>query len=229
MQRIKTWIRENPHVWWALVLPVYLTLFFIIEHFIKDNYWATQTSIDYHIPFIPQFIVIYDSWSFLLFALGIYLIVKDPEGFRRYMWTILLTFFTATAFCALVPNGQDLRPAVMEQHNFFTWMVQYTYSLDTNTNVFPSVHVLGVMAALFAIWHTPGMKKWTWRVFSALYGALIIASTLFVKQHAFIDVVAALVVGAIAYVIIYVIIGGRRDRRMAAAGKEVPCGEHTDP
>ena len=109
MQRIKTWIRENPHVWWTLVLPVYLTLFFIIEHFIKDNYWATQTSIDYHIPFIPQFIVIYDSWSFLLFALGIYLIVKDPEGFRRYMWTILLTFFTATAFCALVPNGQDLR------------------------------------------------------------------------------------------------------------------------
>ena len=41
--------------------------------------------------------------------------------------------------------------------------------------------------------------------------------------------VAALVVGAIAYVIIYTIIGGRRDRRMAAAGKEVPCGEHTDP
>ena len=34
---------------------------------------------------------------------------------------------------------------------------------------------------------------------------------------------------AFAYVIIYVIIGGRRDRRMAAAGKEVPCGEHTDP
>ena len=216
MQRIKTWIRENPHVWWALVLPVYLTLFFIIEHFIKDNYWATQTSIDYLIPFIPQFIVIYDSWSFLLFALGIYLIVKDPEGFRRYMWTILLTFFTATAFCALVPNGQDLRPAVMEQHNFFTWMVQYTYSLDTNTNVFPSVHVLGVLAALFAIWHTPGMKKWTWRVFSLIYGILIIASTLFVKQHAFIDVLAGLFLGAIGYVVVYVIIGRRRDRLIAA-------------
>ena len=216
MQRIKTWIRENPHVWWALVLPVYLTLFFIIEHFIKDNYWATQTSIDYHIPFIPQFIVIYDSWSFLLFALGIYLIVKDPEGFRRYMWTILLTFFTATAFCALVPNGQDLRPAVMEQHNFFTWMVQYTYSLDTNTNVFPSVHVLGVLAALFAIWHTTGMKKWTWRVFSLIYGILIIASTLFVKQHAFIDVLAGLFLGAIGYVVVYVIIGRRRDRLIAA-------------
>lgn len=216
MQRIKTWIRENPHVWWALVLPVYLTLFFIIEHFIKDNYWATQTSIDYHIPFIPQFIVIYDSWSFLLFALGIYLIVKDPEGFRRYMWTILLTFFTATAFCALVPNGQDLRPAVMEQHNFFTWMVQYTYSLDTNTNVFPSVHVLGVLAALFAIWHTPGMKKWAWRVSSLIYGILIIASTLFVKQHAFIDVLAGLFLGAIGYVVVYVIIGRRRDRLIAA-------------
>ena len=224
MQRIKTWIRENPHVWWALVLPVYLTLFFIIEHFIKDNYWATQTSIDYHIPFIPQFIVIYDSWSFLLFALGIYLIVKDPEGFRRYMWTILLTFFTATAFCALVPNGQDLRPAVMEQHNLFTWMVQYTYSLDTNTNVFPSVHVLGVLAALFAIWHTPGMTKWTWRVFSLIYGILIIASTLFVKQHAFIDVLAGLFLGTIGYVVVYVIIGRRRDRLIAARNSVMKKG-----
>ena len=142
--------------------------------------------------------------------------MKDPEGFRRYMWTILLTFFTATAFCALVPNGQDLRPAVMEQHNFFTWMIQYTYSLDTNTNVFPSVHVLGVLAALFAIWHTPGMKKWTWRVFSLIYGILIIASTLFVKQHAFIDVLAGLFLGAIGYVVVYVIIGRRRDRLIAA-------------
>lgn len=219
MQAVKAWVKRNPHIWWSLFLPVYLALFFTIEHFIKDNYWATQLPIDQHIPFIPQFIVIYDSWSFLLFILGVYLIVKDPEGFRRYMWTIMITFLTATTFCALFPNGQDLRPAVMEQHNFFTWLVQYTYSLDTNTNVFPSVHVLGVMAALFAVWHTPGMKKWTWRAGASVYGALIIASTLFVKQHAFIDVAAGLFLSAVAYVIVYVVIGRRRDRLLAAAGR----------
>ena len=159
----------------------------------------------------------------------LYLIVKDGEGFRRYMWSIMLTFGFATIFCALVPNGQDLRPAVMEHHNFCTWLLQNTYNLDTNTNVLPSVHVLGVLDALYAVHRTPGLRRTGWRTFADIWGVIIICSTLFVKQHAFIDVVAALVVGAIAYVIIYTIIGGRRDRRMAAAGKEVPCGEHTDP
>ena len=81
-------------------------------------------------------------------------------------------------------------------------------------------------AAFFIL---PQLRADGWRTFADIWGVIIICSTLFVKQHAFIDVVAALVVGAIAYVIIYTIIGGRRDRRMAAAGKEVPCGEHTDP
>ena len=141
----------------------------------------------------------------------------------------MLTFGFATIFCALVPNGQDLRPAVMEHHNFCTWLLQNTYNLDTNTNVLPSVHVLGVLDALYAVRRTPGLRRTGWRTFADIWGVIIICSTLFVKQHAFIDVVAGLVVGAIAYVIIYAIIGGRRDRRMAAAEKEVPCGEHTDP
>ena len=229
MQTIKTFIKDHPHMWWVLYLPVYLGGFFLIEHLITDNYWATQTFIDEYIPFCEYFVIPYDSWGFLLLALGLYLIVKDAEGFRRYMWSIMLTFGFATIFCALVPNGQDLRPAVMEHHNFCTWLLQNTYNLDTNTNVLPSVHVLGVLDALYAVHRTPGLRRTGWRTFADIWGVIIICSTLFVKQHAFIDVVAALVVGAIAYVIIYVIIGGRRDRRMAAAGKEVPCGEHTDP
>lgn len=143
METVKKFIKEHPHMWWGLYLPVYLTMFFIIEHLITDNYWATQTAIDDYIPFCEWFIFPYDAWAFLLVAIGLYLIVKDGEGFRRYMWTIMITFTTATVFCALVPNGQDLRPAVMEHHNIAAWLLQNTYALDTNTNVFPSVHVLG--------------------------------------------------------------------------------------
>ena len=158
MQTIKTFIKDHPHMWWGLYLPVYLGGFFLIEHFITDNYWATQTFIDDYIPFCEYFVIPYDSWGFLLLALGLYLIVKDAEGFRRYMWSIMLTFGFATIFCALVPNGQDLRPAVMEHHNFCTWLLQNTYNLDTNTNVLPSVHVLGVLDALYAVHRTPGLR-----------------------------------------------------------------------
>ncbi len=42
METVKKFIKEHPHMWWGLYLPVYLTMFFIIEHLITDNYWATR-------------------------------------------------------------------------------------------------------------------------------------------------------------------------------------------
>ena len=39
-------------------------------------------------------------------------------------------------------------------------------------------------------------------------------STVFVKQHAAIDVLAGLLTGAIAYVFVYIVVGRRRDRRL---------------
>ena len=93
--------------------------------------------------------------------------------------------------------------------------MEYTYSIDTNTNVFPSVHVLGVMAALAAVWHTPGLQKPAWRWGITLYGLIIIAATVFVKQHAAIDVLSGIFTGCIAYIFVYLIVGRRRDRRLA--------------
>ena len=219
MRAIQTFAKEHPHMWWALFLPAYLLAFFAIEHFVTGDYWATQLPVDQLIPFCPYFIFPYMSWSPLLALLGIYLIVKDPEGFRRYIWMLAISFLSATLFCVLVPNGQDLRPAEMPQENIFTWAVQLTYALDTNTNVFPSVHVLGVIAAVIAVWKTPGLRKWGWRLGTALYGLVIIAATLLVKQHALLDVVASIPWGFASYWIVYHVIGRRRDALLQPSGQ----------
>ena len=221
MQTIKTFIKDHPHMWWGLYLPVYLGGFFLIEHFITDNYWATQTFIDEYIPFCEYFVIPYDSWGFLLLALGLYLIVKDAEGFRRYMWSIMLTFGFATIFCALVPNGQDLRPAVLPRHNICTWLLQMTWAADNNANVFPSVHVLGVVAAIAAMWHSPKLKR-IWQILGTVWFVIIAASTLLVKQHAFIDLAAGFAWGGVVYIIVYVIIGHKRDKRGLRCGADSP-------
>ena len=70
MQAIKQFFKTHPHAWWGAYLPVYLAMFFTIEHFITDNYWATQTVLDTYIPFCEWFIFPYVSWSPLLVALG---------------------------------------------------------------------------------------------------------------------------------------------------------------
>ena len=215
METVKKFIKEHPHMWWGLYLPVYLTMFFIIEHLITDNYWATQTAIDDYIPFCEWFIFPYDAWAFLLVAIGLYLIVRDGEGFRRYIWMLALSFFSATVFCVLVPNCQELRPADLQVRDIFTWAVQLTYDLDTNTNVFPSVHVLGVIAAVSSVWETPGLRKTGWCWAATVYGLVIIASTLLVKQHALLDVLAAIPWGLASYWIVYRVIGRRRDTRLS--------------
>lgn len=219
MQTIKHFINTHKHMWWGLYLPVYLIMFFTIEHFITDNYWATQTVIDDYIPFVEYFAIPYDSWGPMLFVLGVFLILKDPESFRRYMWFIAIAFTTATIFCALVPNGQDLRPEAMPRQNLSSWILQMTYDADTNTNVFPSVHVLGVVAAISAMWHSPKLKR-VWQIVGTVWFVIIAASTLLVKQHAFIDLAAALVWGAVVYVIVYVIIGHKRDKMGLRCGAE---------
>ena len=112
-------------------------MYFTVEHVVTDNYWATQTAIDDYIPFCEYFVIPYDSWGPLLFVLGVFLILKDPESFRRYMWFIAIAYTTATIFCFLVPNGQDLRPAVLPRQNICSWILQKTWEADNNANVFP--------------------------------------------------------------------------------------------
>ena len=213
MRTIIRYFRTHRYVWWSLFVPCYLAAFFTIEHFITGSYWATQTPIDSSIPFCRYFIIVYHLWAPILVATGLYLIVRDPEGFRRYMWSLIFTFSFCTLFCILIPNGQDLRPAAVEGSDIFSALVRATYAVDTNTNVFPSVHVVGVTSALSAVYRTPGLRKRGWRAGTAVLGLIIIASTLLVKQQAFIDIAAGLATGALGDAVVYRLIGGVRDRR----------------
>ena len=155
MQAIKQFFKTHPHAWWGFYLPVYLAAFFIIEHFITDNYWATQTVLDSYVPFCEWFIFPYVSWSPLLVVLGVYLILKDGEGFRRYMWYIMVTFTTAVVFCILIPNGQDLRPAVMEHHNLAAWL----WSTPTPSTPTPTCSPASTFWAAWRRWPPCGTHR----------------------------------------------------------------------
>ena len=189
---------------YALWLPVYLLTFLLLERLPAAPYWATQLPIDQHIPFCEYFVIFYCLWYFLLVAVGVYLLFRDASAFRRYMAFLALTFFLSEAIWLLVPNGQDLRPAVMPRDNLCTAILSALYAIDTNTNVLPSVHVVGAVGAALAVWDCRDFRRkaavrWT----TAVLAALICVSTLFVKQHAVLDVVAGLGVSLLAAVPVY--------------------------
>ena len=95
-------------------------------------------------------------WHPLLFAMTLYLMWYDVPAFKRFMVYIGLGFGGSILFCLIFPNGQDLRPTEFAQHDFFIWLVQRIYTADTNTNVLPSMHVIGCAALTLACFDAPG-------------------------------------------------------------------------
>lgn len=201
---------------YALWLPIYLLSFALLEHLPTSGYWATQLPVDAHIPFCEWFVIPYCLWYPLLVSVGLYLLLRDRDAFRRYMAFLALTFFISELVWFLIPNGQDLRPAVMPRDNLLTALVSGLYRIDTNTNVFPSVHVVGSIGAALAVWDCPALRRR--KVICHLtdiLAALICISTMFIKQHAVLDVLGGLALSLLAAAPIYrrVLAAARHARR----------------
>ena len=191
---------------YVLWLPVYLLSFFVIERVVVTGYQPTQTWLDAYIPLCEWFVIPYCVWYPLLAAVGFWLLWKDRECFRRYMRCLALTFFARALIWFLIPNCQDLRPAFMPRDIPLTRLVEGLYSIDTNTNVFPSVHVVGAIGAAWAVKKTPSLERRTLlRGATAILALLICLSTLFIKQHSVLDVVSGLVLSLLAAIPIYLI------------------------
>jgi len=142
-------LRDYRYVLLVLYVPLYFVCFFLIEKLVPStaDYWVSYCPLDDMIPFSEYFIIFYYIWYALLFAVGIYLMIVDAPEFKRYMYCIIIGFSFCVVFCLLFPNGQNLRPETFPRDNVFTDMVRAIYAADTNTNVIPSVHVIGAIFA----------------------------------------------------------------------------------
>ncbi len=198
--------KDISHFLFILVLPVYLISFFTVEAIITDNYWVSYMPIDDLIPFCEWFLIPYYIWYPFMGVMGVYLLFTDASGFRKFMTFIGLSFMTSIVFFYIFPNGQDLRPEVFPRDNLLTRAIAGLYVADTNTNVLPSIHVVGSLAVPFAAQNNERLKK-PW-ILAILYfiALLITASTVFIKQHSLLDGIVAIPYAIIFYILVYKVI-----------------------
>ena len=196
-------IDDFHHAWYLLIWNVYLLLFYLAEHLVVDKYWVSYLPIDDQIPFCRFFIIPYCMWHPLLFAMTIYLFFTDVPAFKRFVVYIGLGFGGSIIFCMLFPNGQDLRPTEFAQNDFFIWLVKKIYAADTNTNVIPSMHVIGCAALTLACFDAPRLRRHHLHWIMTALGVVISASTVFVKQHSMLDVLVAIPVSVVLCLIVY--------------------------
>ena len=192
------------HFWWLLFWPVYLMRYFLIETCNPAGvYHVMHCPLDDRIPFREVFLVFYVCWYFFMVGIHLYCLLYDADTFRRYSKFLCISISMSTAIFLLYPSCQNLRPSEFPRDNLLSRMMGLLYGVDTNTNVFPSEHVIGALAALAAAAHTKGLGRHDRLAVLTVLAVLICASTLFLKQHSVLDVLGALPICAISYILCY--------------------------
>lgn len=214
------------HLKLLLFWPIYGFFFYFVEKLYSPvRYYPMHCALDDMIPFCELFMIPYLAWFLCIVGMLLYTMLYDIGAFKRFMYFIILTYSVTIVIYLIFPTCQQLRPAAFPRDNLLTQMVGNFYAFDTNTNVCPSIHVLGALGVMFAGWDAERLRKPLWRAVFAATALLICLSTVFLKQHSVIDVLAAL----FAYAVCYRPHRrhARRETRPAAAGAVGSPFKHT--
>ncbi len=188
------------HVLMLLYWPVYGLLFLGVERLLRmESYTVVHCALDDLIPFNEWFLLPYLFWFVYMTGALAYAFFFDVPSFRRMMVFIMVTYSVTIGIYLLWPTCQQLRPASFPRDNPLTRFLGWFYEFDTNTNVCPSIHVLGALAVSVAAWDSPRFRTGPWRAAFSLMTGLICVSTVFIKQHSVLDVLAALPLGALGW------------------------------
>ena len=194
--------------WSSLKLLLFWPIFFLIftyaEHdFPAAYYFPMHCRLDDLIPFCEWFVIPYVVWFPFVGGMAAFLLLRDPPAYRRMMRFIILTYSAALLIFFLFPTCQQLRPVLFLRGNPLIRMTAAIYANDTSTNVCPSIHVIGSLAVWLAARDTRQIPAFLRRVVIPAMAVLISVSTVFLKQHSALDVLAAAAVCGAAFPLVY--------------------------
>jgi membrane-associated phospholipid phosphatase len=158
------------------------------------------TAVDKQIPFLEIFVIPYLLWYAFIFLMFVYFAIFDRSTYYRTLLSfcagMLVCYVIYFFFQTTVPRPE------LQGAGILTDMVRYVYNADEPFNCFPSIHVLSSYLMIIAIRHS---KLWTIKkdliVSSIAYS--IILSTLFIKQHVVLDIVAGVLLGSLLFKLFY--------------------------
>jgi len=202
---MKKFVMEHKQMWVFLYGLIYFPWFFWLESRHVMEYHLIDASLDSMIPFCEYFIIPYLFWFvYMGGAMLVFLLTEPKEEFYKLTGFLFIGMTVCLVIYTVWPNIQVLRPHIDPEKNVFTRLVAMIYRMDTSTNVFPSIHVFSTIGVHIAIRRSTYAKKYSWvEPASAVAMVLIILSTVFLKQHSTLDVMAAMLLASVMYTQVY--------------------------
>ncbi len=186
-----------------VIYPIFIVAFLL---FLKGFYLLIQriaptgtkiiTLLDLTIPFLSFFVVFYILYyPFLLMPLILYR--NDKNNFFKTIGAMFL--LTSCSFLIYSFFQTEIVRPTFIITNIFDQLVNYVYLLDKPLNLFPSLHVGLTTIAFLSL--QKSYKKYSKYMLIIAVG--IILSTVFIKQHYVLDVLAGLILAFVCHFIVY--------------------------
>ena len=226
-----TWCKRHPIQFMTLYLVFYLSFFTLLEKNIVPQV-ILHCALDDKIPFVKYAIIPYYMWFVWIVGTLFWQLYRAP---KQEFWRLCLPLFAGMTlslmFCAVVPNGVNLRPAAIQGNDIFTQLVRGLWSADTSTNVCPSIHVFNSITLELAFQRSSllhGRRGQVVRWAAHLLDVAVVLSTMMLKQHSVIDVVCGILL-AVALDRVASVVAARLGRRpvgLSAAERPHAVLEH---
>ena len=188
-----------------LYLVFYMIWFSILERLPRTRFFDLSSELDTYIPFIVEFIIPYLSWFLFQAVWVVFVFFVDMNTYEQLTTMLMIGMTVFLVVSTFLPTKISLRPYYIESRGICAFLVRRLWAVDTPTNVWPSIHVFNttaLMMTLFTSQH-PLLRKNAVRIPVVFWCGMIVLSTMFLKQHSVGDVLAALALNGIAYVLVY--------------------------
>lgn len=188
--------KKNWHLLAVLTIALQGLIYLAIGQSIEGEPFYNYFWIDTKIPFLTIFVLPYVIWMPLLYAGFIYIGLKNKTLF----WNTIITYNVSVMICNVIfivfPTYVP-RPEVTGT-DLLSYLVTLVYNSDEPLNCLPSVHVLTSYILLITM-NRHKIIGFAWRILFSVILWSIIFSTVFIKQHALIDLFAGIALGEFVY------------------------------
>lgn len=162
-------------------------------------------AIDGLFPVVTVFIIPY-VWAYLFWGMAPMAVSKcDRDYFYDFLAGYIFSCLLGALILTFAPTYMDrvAEGLLDDSPGFLNWLRRFWYSLDGGEkayNLFPSFHCINSTIAYLGVRKRKEIPKW-FRIYSLVTAILIYFSTLFVKQHYFVDVISGIIIAIVGYAV----------------------------
>lgn len=193
------WKSISKRALWSLFVPC-ISIIYPILNDRKVKSIDMETFVDKFIPFNKYFIIPYLSWYFYVGIFLILLCIVDEKNYYRLLISLICGMLISYTIFYIYPTHVT-RP-VIQDDDIFSNLVLLLYGRDNPINCFPSIHVLNSILVTIYVEKEEKLKKST-KIIASVISLTIILSTMFIKQHFFLDVAGGTLLAYLIYFAIY--------------------------